>query len=89
MLSSPLRDRFGLLERMEFYTPEELTEVVSRASGLLETEIEPDAAFQIARRSRGTPRIANRMLKRVRDWAQVESDGRITSTVVGKCTYKP
>ena len=82
MLSSPLRDRFGLLERMEFYTPEELTEVVSRASGLLETEIEPDAAFQIARRSRGTPRIANRMLKRVRDWAQVQSDGRITSTVV-------
>lgn len=82
MLSSPLRDRFGLLERMEFYTPEEMTHVVTRTAGLLETDIEDDAAFQIARRSRGTPRIANRMLKRVRDWAQVEADGRITATVV-------
>ncbi len=82
MLSSPLRDRFGLLERMEFYTPDEMTHVVTRTAGLLETEIEDDAAFQIARRSRGTPRIANRMLKRVRDWAQVQADGRITAEVV-------
>lgn len=78
-LSAPLRDRFGVLSRLEYYTPEELKEIVLRTSQVLETEIEDDAAEEIAMRSRGTPRIANRLLKRVRDFAQVKGDGTITS----------
>lgn len=82
LLSAPFRDRFGIIERLEFYTPEELKEIVLRATQVLGTEIDPAAADAISRRSRGTPRIANRLLKRVRDWAQVESEGRITADVL-------
>ena len=82
MLSAPLRDRFGFIERLEFYTPGDLLIIIKRASGLLETPIDDLAAEAIAKRSRGTPRIANRILKRVRDWAQIKSDGRITESVV-------
>lgn len=77
-LSAPLRDRFGVLLRLEMYTPQELAEIVSRSAGILGIAIEPDGALEIASRSRGTPRIANRMLKRVRDFAQLISDGVIT-----------
>src|SRR5438067_10582699 len=78
MLTNPLRDRFGIVARLEFYTPEELTRIVTRSAGLLEITIDPEGAFEIARRSRGTPRIANRLLRRVRDYADVKGDGRIT-----------
>ena len=78
MLSSPLRDRFGVICRLETYTTAELAEIVTRSARTLGTEIERGAAEEIARRSRGTPRIANRMLKRVRDFAQIMSDGVIT-----------
>ncbi|MDA1353061.1 MAG: Holliday junction branch migration DNA helicase RuvB [bacterium] len=84
MLSAPLRDRFGALERMEFYDPSALKEIVTRAASLLETHITDSAAMEVAKRSRGTPRIANRILKRVRDWAQVQGDGRITDTIVAE-----
>ena len=80
-LSAPLRDRFGVTLRLELYTPEELSEIVSRSSGILRVDIEPEGAFEIARRSRGTPRIANRLLRRVRDFAQVRADGVITKAV--------
>lgn len=82
MLSAPLRDRFGIIERMEFYDRDELMQIINRSADLFNIEIEPAAADQIARRSRGTPRIANRILKRVRDWAQVKADGRISVAVV-------
>ncbi|WP_269531472.1 Holliday junction branch migration DNA helicase RuvB [Chitinimonas sp. BJYL2] len=78
MLTNPLRDRFGIVARLEFYTPDELTRIVTRSAGLLNVEIDADGAFEIARRSRGTPRIANRLLRRVRDFAEVKYDGRIT-----------
>ncbi len=81
MLTNPLRDRFGIISRLEFYTPEELTKIVIRSAGLLDVNISPDGAFEIARRSRGTPRIANRLLRRVRDFAEVKSDGHVTCTV--------
>ena len=77
-LTAPLRDRFGVSLRLELYTPEELAKIVTRSAAILNIEIEPDGALEIASRSRGTPRIANRMLKRVRDFAQVLSDGVIT-----------
>lgn len=80
-LSAPLRDRFGVTLRLELYTPEELSKIVKRSAGILNVEIEPEGAMEIARRSRGTPRIANRMLRRVRDFAQVMADGIITRTV--------
>ena len=80
-LSAPLRDRFGVTLRLELYTPEELSRIVTRSAGILNVEIEPDGAYEIARRSRGTPRIANRMLRRVRDFAQVKADGVITAAV--------
>ncbi len=80
-LSAPLRDRFGVTLRLELYTPEELSEIVSRSAGILNVDIEPDGAYEIARRSRGTPRIANRLLRRVRDFAQVRADGIITRPV--------
>src|SRR5690554_1641871 len=78
LLSSPLRDRFGVMSRLEFYTVDELSFIVSRASEILQVEIVGEAANEIGKRSRGTPRIANRLLKRVRDYAQVKGDGIIT-----------
>ncbi|GKS70184.1 holliday junction DNA helicase subunit RuvB [Nitrosomonas sp. PY1] len=81
MLTNPLRDRFGIISRLEFYTPEELTKIVMRSAGLLEVNILSDGAFEIARRSRGTPRIANRLLRRVRDFAEVKSDGHVNRAV--------
>ena len=81
MLTNPLRDRFGIVSRLEFYTPEELTRIVTRSSGLLKAPIEPEGSFEIARRSRGTPRIANRLLRRVRDYADVKGDGRINQAM--------
>lgn len=81
MLTNPLRDRFGIVSRLEFYTPEELSKIVSRSAGLLNVKISPDGAFEIARRSRGTPRIVNRLLRRVRDFAEVKADGHVTYSV--------
>jgi Holliday junction DNA helicase RuvB len=80
-LTAPLRDRFGVTLRLELYTPAELSDIVRRSAGILGIEIEPEGAWEIASRSRGTPRIANRMLRRVRDFAQVEADGVITRAV--------
>ncbi|BBF87920.1 Holliday junction DNA helicase RuvB [Aquitalea magnusonii] len=81
MLTNPLRDRFGIVARLEFYTAEELTRIVSRSAGLLNVTLADDGAFEVARRSRGTPRIANRLLRRVRDYAEVKSDGIVTAQV--------
>jgi Holliday junction DNA helicase RuvB len=81
MLTNPLRDRFGIVARLEFYTPEELTQIVARSAALLKIEIDPAGALEIARRSRGTPRIVNRLLRRVRDFAQVRATGDITRSV--------
>lgn len=81
LLSSPLRDRFGVINRLEFYTVEELARIVTRSSDVLDVEIDTKGALEIARRSRGTPRLANRLLKRVRDFAQVKYDGHITEEV--------
>jgi Holliday junction DNA helicase RuvB len=84
MLTNPLRDRFGIVERLEFYTPEELTRIVRRSALLLEVTVSDDGALEIARRSRGTPRIANRLLRRVRDYAQVRADGQVTREVADR-----
>ena len=81
MLTNPLRDRFGIVSRLEFYTPEELSKIVSRSAGLLNVRISSDGAFEIARRARGTPRIVNRLLRRVRDYAEVKADGHVTRDV--------
>src|SRR5271169_5474479 len=81
MLTNPLRDRFGIVARLEFYSPEELTRIVVRSARLLDIALEADGALEIARRSRGTPRIANRLLRRVRDYAEVRAGGRITHDV--------
>jgi len=81
MLTNPLRDRFGIVARLEFYSPSELTKIVTRSAGLLKIEIDPHGALEIARRSRGTPRIVNRLLRRVRDFAEVRAGGSITRTV--------
>ena len=81
MLTTPLRDRFGIVARLEFYTPEELTRIVTRSSGLLAMRIEAEGAVEIARRSRGTPRIANRLLRRVRDFAEVKHEGHVTAEI--------
>jgi Holliday junction DNA helicase RuvB len=81
MLTNPLRDRFGIVARLEFYSPEELTRIVGRSARLLDIALEADGALEIARRSRGTPRIANRLLRRVRDYAEVRAGGRITHDV--------
>ncbi len=83
MLSSPLRDRFGAVFRLEFYEPEDIRQIVLRSARILEVEIDPEAAEVLSRRSRGTPRIANRLLRRVRDWAQVKGSGRIDAEAVG------
>ena len=81
LLTAPLRDRFGVVQRMDFYSPEELSIIVKRSAKVLGVEIEDSGAYEIARRSRGTPRLANRLLKRVRDFAQVKYDGVITKAV--------
>lgn len=81
MLAKPLRDRFGVVNRLEFYTTEELKEIILRSSEVFQVEIDDEGALELARRSRGTPRLANRLLKRVRDFAQVKYDGKITKEV--------
>jgi Holliday junction DNA helicase RuvB len=80
-LTSPLRDRFGLVYRLEFYSPSELQAIVTRSAGVLGVEIDREGAAEIARRARGTPRIVNRLIKRIRDYAQIKADGRITERV--------
>lgn len=81
LLSAPLRDRFGVISRLELYTADELDEIIRRSADILGTKIDPDGSYEIGRRSRGTPRIANRLLKRVRDFAQVQGDGTITREI--------
>lgn len=81
MLTAPLRDRFGVVQRLEFYTEEELRTIIMRSADVLGVEIDAKGALELAKRSRGTPRLANRLLKRVRDFAQVKYDGRITEEV--------
>ena len=82
LLTSPLRDRFGIVARLEFYQPEELTHIVERSAAILQVDIDASGSSEIARRSRGTPRIANRLLRRVRDFAQVKGTGKVTASVV-------
>lgn len=84
LISSPLRDRFGVINRLEFYDDEELTKIVKRSARILDIEIHDDGAAEIAKRSRGTPRISNRLLKRVRDFAEVKAEGVISAEVVDK-----
>ncbi|GIX22825.1 MULTISPECIES: Holliday junction branch migration DNA helicase RuvB [Caldimonas] len=84
MLTNPLRDRFGIVARLEFYTAEELTRIVTRSAGLLNASIDPQGAMEIARRSRGTPRIANRLLRRVRDYAEVKGNGHIDKAIADR-----
>ncbi len=81
LLTSPLRDRFGIVQRLEFYQPEELARIVQRSADILGIVTEADGVMSVAKRSRGTPRIANRLLRRVRDFAEVRSDGRLTATI--------
>jgi len=81
MLTNPLRDRFGIVARLEFYSPQELLRIVMRSGGLLKAQLDEEGAFEIARRSRGTPRIANRLLRRVRDYAEVKANGLISKAV--------
>ena len=81
MLTNPLRDRFGIVARLEFYSETELTKIVQRSAGLLKTRLEPEGALEIARRARGTPRIANRLLRRVRDYAEVKADGVVSKPI--------
>ena len=81
MLTNPLRDRFGIVARLEFYAPQELLRIVMRSGGLLKAQLDEEGAFEIARRSRGTPRIANRLLRRVRDFAEVKANGLISKAV--------
>ena len=87
-LTSPLRDRFGVLFRLELYSPKELAEIITRSAGILEIPCEYDGTLELAKRSRGTPRIANRLLKRVRDFAQVLGDGAITKEIVSVALSK-
>lgn len=84
LLTPPLRDRFGVTLRVDFYSPEELQEIVTRSAKLLDIQIRKEGAYEIARRARGTPRVANRLLRRVRDFAQVEADGVITQGVADR-----
>lgn len=81
MLTNPLRDRFGIVARLEFYTVEELTKIIHRSANLLKADIDPEGSIEIAQRARGTPRIANRLLRRVRDYAEVKGNGKITKTM--------
>ncbi|MDR0921726.1 MAG: Holliday junction branch migration DNA helicase RuvB [Lactobacillales bacterium] len=84
MLSAPLRDRFGIISHMEYYTDEDLQEIVERSADIFQVEIVSEGAYELARRSRGTPRIANRLLKRVRDFAQVEADGVVNREIADR-----
>jgi len=84
LLTPPLRDRFGVILRVDFYMPEDLQKIITRSAGLLEIPIKEEGAFEIARRARGTPRVANRLLRRVRDFAEVKADGIITLEVAGE-----
>lgn len=84
LLTSPLRDRFGIIQRLQFYSTEDLARIVSRAAGIINIEVDDGGAFEIAKRSRGTPRIANRLLRRVRDYAEVKADGKITESIADK-----
>ena len=84
MLTNPLRDRFGIVARLEFYTQDELTSIVTRSAGLLKASIDPEGSAEVARRSRGTPRIANRLLRRVRDFAEVREGGHISRAVADR-----
>lgn len=84
MISAPLRDRFGIVEHLEYYSPEELLQIIQRSATVFHVNIEESGALEIARRSRGTPRIANRLLKRVRDFAQIQSDGIITADIANQ-----
>jgi Holliday junction DNA helicase RuvB len=84
LLTSPLRDRFGIVQRLEFYSVSELQEIVTRSAGILAMQVDVDGALEIARRARGTPRIANRLLRRVRDYAQVKGDGFIDIDIAKK-----
>src|ERR1700730_284645 len=88
MLTNPLRDRFGIVSRLEFYTASELARIVSRSASLLGAQIVPEGALEIAKRARGTPRIANRLLRRVRDYAEVRADGNITAEVADAAVKK-
>jgi Holliday junction DNA helicase RuvB len=81
MLTNPLRDRFGIVARLEFYTPEQLARIVTRSAALLHSPIDDDGSLEIAKRSRGTPRIANRLLRRVRDYAEVKGKGEVTKAM--------
>jgi holliday junction DNA helicase RuvB len=81
MIAGPLRDRFGFVSRLDYYEPEDLVSIIERAAGILGVELESDGATEIARRARGTPRVANRLLRRVRDFAEVRADGIVTGTV--------
>ena len=84
MLTNPLRDRFGIVARLEFYSAQELELIVRRSASLLQVPLDAAGGFEIARRSRGTPRIANRLLRRVRDYAQVKGEGRITQEIANR-----
>jgi len=84
MLTNPLRDRFGIVSRLEFYSSDELARIVLRSAGLLETKIDNDGALELAKRSRGTPRIANRLLRRVRDYAEIKADGDINTSIANQ-----
>ena len=84
LLTSPLRDRFGIVQRLEFYDVDDLATIVTRSANILGVHIDPAGAVEIARRSRGTPRIANRLLRRVRDFAEVKGDGLITQTIADR-----
>ncbi|HSH57410.1 MAG TPA: Holliday junction branch migration DNA helicase RuvB [Halomonas sp.] len=84
LLTSPLRDRFGIVQRLEFYTTEELTEIVARSARLMGVDADPEGALEVARRSRGTPRIANRLLRRVRDYAEVRGSGHIDAAIADR-----
>ncbi|MEZ5505444.1 MAG: Holliday junction branch migration DNA helicase RuvB [Gammaproteobacteria bacterium] len=84
LLTSPLRDRFGIVQRLEFYSVEELSRIVARSAAILGVSMEPEGAFEIARRSRGTPRIANRLLRRVRDYAEVKGDGTVDADIAAR-----
>jgi Holliday junction DNA helicase RuvB len=87
LLTPPLRDRFGVILRVDFYGPEDLQKIVVRSGGLLNISVTQDGAYEIARRARGTPRVANRLLKRVRDFAQVKADGVITQEVADESLH--
>ncbi|MCY4044604.1 MAG: Holliday junction branch migration DNA helicase RuvB, partial [Cellvibrionales bacterium] len=84
LLTSPLRDRFGIIQRLQFYSTEDLAHIVSRAAKIIHIDVDDGGAFEIAKRSRGTPRIANRLLRRVRDYAEVKADGKITEAIADK-----